>query len=120
MTSPPAPTDAQPCDCWEILPQDVPVLRRRFEDLLLLDCRTEAEYREDHLQDAVLLPLQELSLRVGELDRWRQRVVVAYCRTGRRSHIVARFLAEQGFQCVRSVAGGLEAWRADEVEDTGC
>jgi rhodanese-related sulfurtransferase len=111
MTAPDTPTDAGPCDCWEVLPRDVPVLQDRFEDLLLLDCRTQAEYHDDHLRGAVLLPLQEISLRVGELDRWRERVVLAYCRTGNRSHIVAQYLAERGFRCVRSVAGGIEACR---------
>ena len=120
MTTDPTPTEAEPCDCWEILPQDVPGLRRQFEDMLLLDCRTEAEYRVDHLHGAVLLPVQELSLRESELEPWKHRVVAVYCRSGRRSHIVARYLAERGFECVRSVAGGLEAWRADDVEDAPC
>ncbi len=120
MTAHPPQTDSQPCDCWEILPRDVPVLRDRFKDLLLLDCQTQAEYHEDHLCGAFLLPLQEISLRVGELDRWRRGVVVAYCRTGRRSHIVARYLVERGFHCVRSVAGGIEACRADEAGEAVC
>lgn len=115
MTAHPNQADSQPCDCWEILPRDLPVLRDRFMDLLILDCSTQAEYRTDHLHGAVLLPLQEVSLRVGELDRWQQRVIVAYCRTGNRSHIMARYLAERGFRCVRSVAGGLEAVRAEEA-----
>jgi rhodanese-related sulfurtransferase len=120
MTTPDTPSKLPPCDVWEIRPADVPTLCEQFDSLLLLDCRTEAEHREDHIEGAMLLPIQEISLRAGELDPWRDRVVVVYCRSGRRSLIVAHFLAELGFQCVRSVAGGIQAWREAEVTNTPC
>lgn len=120
MTTPNMQSQSEPCDVWEILPTDVPQLCERFESLLLLDCRTEVEYREDHIEGAMLLPLQELSLRAAELDPWKDRVVVVYCRSGRRSLIVTQYLVETGFQCVRSVAGGIEAWRDAKVTNTPC
>ncbi|MCP4838094.1 MAG: rhodanese-like domain-containing protein [Planctomycetes bacterium] len=112
--SPPAQTDQH--DTWEVLPEEVSGLRIQFDDLLILDCRTEHEYRTLHVRGAKLLPLQEMSIRVPELENWRHRVVLIYCRSGRRSRIVARYLSERGFRCVRSVAGGIESW---EQRDPG-
>lgn len=103
-------------DVWEVSALQLPVLRSRFEDLLLLDCRTHSEFSEGHLDGAELMPLQEISVRLDELDRWRSRVIVVYCRTGRRSRIVTRYLTHRGFTCVRSLSGGiegLEAWGAE-------
>lgn len=101
-------------------PADVAGLRAQFEDLLILDCRTELEYRERHVHDAMLIPLQEMSIRASELDHWRRRLVLIYCRTGRRSRIVARYLSERGFACVRSVAGGIESWEQHDPEACAC
>jgi rhodanese-related sulfurtransferase len=93
---------------WEVRPSDLPLLKRRFEDLLLLDCRTVPEFDERHLPGAELVPMQEISVRLDELDRWKSRMVVVYCRTGRRSRIVTRYLSHRGFACVRSLAGGID------------
>jgi len=109
MASPRA-TQADCHDTWEVLPTDVAGLRDQFEDLLVLDCRTQQEYRDRHIRGARLVPLQEMSVRASELDHWKRRLVLIYCRTGRRSRIVARYLSERGFACVRSVAGGIESW----------
>jgi len=93
---------------------DLPLLKRRFEDLLLLDCRTHPEYDDDHLAGAELIPMQEISIRLAELDQWESRVIVVYCRTGRRSRIVTRYLTHRGFTCVRSLAGGIEGVRSGD------
>ncbi len=96
-------------DPWEVTPGEIDVLQRRFENLVIVDCRTRPEFATGHLPGACSLPLQELSHRAAELDPARERVIVVYCRTGRRSRIMCRFLAHRGFTCVRSMAGGVEA-----------
>ncbi|MEE2908258.1 MAG: rhodanese-like domain-containing protein, partial [Planctomycetota bacterium] len=59
------------------------------------------------------LPLQQFSTRGQELAVHRERPIVIYCRTGRRSAIVAKYLHLSGFLHVRSMAGGMEAWTED-------
>ena len=58
----------------------------------------------------VLMPLGELGQRRHELDP--QAPVVIVCRSGRRSLTAAEILLEAGFRDVRSLAGGMIAWRA--------
>lgn len=45
------------------------------QDFTLLDVRQPGEYREAHLPGAVLVPLPELTRRLGELDRDKPLVV---------------------------------------------
>lgn len=97
-------------DEWEIHPEDVPAMLEHNPACVLLDCRTPQEFEADRLEGARLLPMQELSVRVDELDDLRDQPIIIYCRTGRRSRIVARYLVHRGFTHIRSMAGGIEAW----------
>ena len=116
----PTSPESNACDEWEVQPADLPALRAQFADLLLMDCRTRVEFEEDRLDGCELVPMQEVSVRLGELDHWRERVVVVYCRSGRRSGIVARYLSQRGFACVRSLAGGIIKVRECERNGIKC
>ena len=99
----------------EIDPQDV---RRQLDaqsDVLLLDCRTQDEWDICHIAGSTLLPLQEMSLRLAELEPYRHTPIVVYCHKGARSMIITRLLRHSGFTNVQSMAGGIERW-ANEID----
>jgi phage shock protein E len=76
---------------------------------VLLDVRTPEEFREEHVPGAVNVPLQELTARLGEVGP-RDRTVVVYCRSGRRSAEATRLLEHAGFRHVHDMGAMLE-WR---------
>ena len=99
----------------EIEPQDV---HRQLADgskLLLLDCRTSDEWDICHIEGATLLPLQEMSIRIAELEGYRHTPIVVYCHKGARSMIITRLLRHSGFTHVQSMAGGIDQW-ATEID----
>ncbi|MCH2133286.1 MAG: rhodanese-like domain-containing protein [Phycisphaerales bacterium] len=104
---------------WELTPEDVVELQRRGDDFLLLDCRSGEEWESGGIKGAISLPLQQMSTRCPELEPHRKRPIVIYCRTGRRSVIVAKFLKLAGFDHVRSMAGGYEAWTSMNTTAAG-
>jgi len=75
---------------------------------LLLDVREPREAEIAALPGSTLIPLGELGDRVGELDP--AAAVVVYCHLGVRSEYAARQLAGVGFEHVRNLAGGIDAW----------
>lgn len=77
-------------------------------ELRVLDVRTEPEFGAYHIEGATLLPIQELQMRLDELDKDAKYVV--YCEHGMRSAAACEFLAEQGFGDLRNVLGGMAAW----------
>jgi len=77
---------------------------------VLLDVRTAAEWMICHLEGAVLIPVQELEQRLGELDPRAETVV--YCHTGVRSALAADLMHRAGFSVVSNLSGGIEAWAA--------
>lgn len=74
----------------------------------LLDVRQPKEYEAGHLPGSLLIPLQELPERLGELDR--EKPVLVYCAVGGRSRAAAQLLAGRDFTDVVNMAGGIRAW----------
>lgn len=81
---------------------DVESLIKR-SDLVMLDTRTEAEYRQGHIPGTVNIPLDELRARLLELDKGKP--VYVNCYSGLRSYIACRILAGNGFTCL-NLSGG--------------
>jgi rhodanese-related sulfurtransferase len=107
---------ADRCDPdWEVTPRAVARMRTASEDFLLLDCRTTEESDLCRIEGDTLVPLQELGGHLGKLREYEETPIVVYCHTGRRSLVVTALLREQGFENVRSMAGGIQRW-SEEVD----
>ena len=94
----------------EISVRDLAELLRRGIDLILLDVREPQEYAIARLE-GILIPLRELPQRLAELPQGRE--IVVYCHHGVRSRAATRFLLESGFERVRNLTGGIDAWAAE-------
>ncbi len=79
--------------------------------LLVLDVRTPEEYTGElgHIDHSLLIPVQELEKRIGELDKYKGKTVLAVCRTGRRSAKATEILTKSGFKAI-NVEGGMVKW----------
>ena len=86
-------------------------------EMLLLDCRTPDEYATAKIAGSLLLPMQELTERVGELDAWKTKPIIVHCHHGVRSLRVTQWLRERGFAAVSSMQGGIDAWSTDVDRD---
>ncbi len=86
------------------------VANRRENEYSLIDVRQPEEYALERLPGATLIPLPALEHRLHEIDPSREAVI--YCRSGNRSMVAARFLADSGMGPSRiyNVAGGMLAW----------
>ncbi|MCP4571505.1 MAG: rhodanese-like domain-containing protein [bacterium] len=80
-------------------------------DPLVLDVRTAREFAGGHLEGAVLLPVQELQKRLGELAGDMDRPVLIYCRTGNRSTVASKLLVDAGHKQVANLRRGIVGWQ---------
>ena len=76
--------------------------------LVILDVRTPGEYDSGHIRNAQLIPVYELEDRLNELDK--NDKILVYCRSGTRSSYASRVLADNGFQHVYNMLGGINEW----------
>jgi len=81
-------------------------------DRLLLDVREPAEFTGElgHVPGATLIPLGQLPARLEEIGDYRNKTVVAICRSGGRSARACGILVDAGFSDVRNMTGGTLAW----------
>lgn len=75
---------------------------------LVIDVRTDAEWAEGHIEQAVSIPLSRLAGCLGGLDR--DRSLVVHCASGYRAAIAAGLMRREGLSDVAVLVGGLHAW----------
>jgi rhodanese-related sulfurtransferase len=75
---------------------------------LILDVRDGAEYASGHLPRARHIPLQELSKRIDEIGKYKDKPVLL---TSKGGSAALRFLKQAGFTTVYQLKGGLAAWQ---------
>lgn len=77
------------------------------EDYIILDVRGQDEYKEGHIEGAVLIPVSELEGRLDEIPG--NKPVITYCKVGSRSATAASILAGNGYLEVYDM-GGITEW----------
>ena len=95
----------------------------KFQDKILdnktvvLDVRTEEEYYGPlgHINGSILIPINELEDRLGDLNDYKENTIYVVCRSGNRSGFGKEILNENNFTAV-NVDGGMLDWKADKNE----
>ncbi|HEY4062675.1 MAG TPA: rhodanese-like domain-containing protein [Puia sp.] len=81
------------------------------ESLYLLDVREPGEHQEFNI-GGTLLPLGQIrNMQTEDIDDWKDREVICYCRSGNRSGQACMILESAGFSNVRNLTGGMMAWQ---------
>ena len=85
------------------------------ENFVLLDVRTQEEFDAGHIAGAILLPYDEINLRAATVLPDKEKEIVLYCRSGRRSAIAKKALVELGYKDVEDF-GGINRWKGELVK----
>ncbi len=88
------------------------------DNTLVLDVRSENEFIEGHIVNAVNIPLAYLPKRMDEMSKHKSKAVVVVCKSGARSKSACSILRKEGIENVTSLAGGLLAWQHDKYPVT--
>ena len=79
------------------------------EEHIILDTREQDEFDEGHIPGAILIPYTEIENKAIELIPDRDKLILVYCRSGRRSKIAAEALSKLGYTNVKEF-GGIIDW----------
>jgi len=80
-------------------------------DAVLIDVREESEWREGHAAGARHLSKGVIEVEIEEQVPDVSQPIICYCGGGSRSALVADNLQKMGYSNVRSLGGGLRAWK---------
>lgn len=78
------------------------------EKLFLLDVREPHEFKYAHIANSVLIPLNQIPNRLGELDP--QQEIIVICHHGIRSQQAANYLVQSGYKNIANLTGGIDVW----------
>jgi len=80
------------------------------DDVVVLDVREASEFSSGHIRDSIHIPMSALGKRLNELEKYKNKQILAYCRSGSRSNSACRTLYKKGFENVSNLAGGIMSW----------
>ena len=83
---------------------------------VFVDVREPPEWKDGTVEDALRIPRGVLEWRSSSDEPLKDKsvAVVVYCKSGGRSALAAQTMQQLGFDNVKSLAGGYEAWVADD------
>lgn len=83
---------------------------------VILDVRTLDEYKEGHIEGAILLPINEIKEKAETTLYDKEEVILVYCRSGSRSEVAAKELIDMGYINVYDF-GGIIDWPYEVVKE---
>ena len=79
----------------------------RNKDAILLDVRSPQEYNEGHLINAINIPFYELNTKLKKITDNKDKIIIVYCLSGKRSKKSVKILNEYGYNNVYNLKGGI-------------
>ena len=93
----------------QITPAEAKEIMDTEQNYIILDVRTEEEFAEGHIADAILIPDYEITEKAESVLTDKEQQILVYCRSGRRSKNAASQLVELGYRNVKEF-GGIIDW----------
>ena len=101
----------------EISPQDA-AAKLKSGEAVIIDVRDKEEWDEGHIPGATHMSRGTIELDIEEKVPEPNAMVICHCGGGGRSALAAESLQKMGYKNVRSMAGGLKAWKAAGLPTT--
>ena len=98
----------------QITPQQAKEIMDTETDYIIIDARTQEEFVEGHIKDAILIPEYEIKDRAEKEMPNKDALILVYCRSGRRSKIASEELIRLGYTNVKEF-GGIIDWPYETV-----
>lgn len=89
----------------------------KLEDVQLVDVRTSKEYEETHIANSQNIDFMSPTFDVDIMKLNKDKPVILYCKSGRRSAKCAKKMIEAGFEKIYDLEGGISKWKhSDKLE----
>jgi len=85
------------------------------EGAVLLDIRADSDFRAGHIAGSLGIPQAQLATRLDELKKFQDKPVIVVCNTGSTAGAAAQSLIKAGHARVYCLAGGITAWRGENL-----
>jgi rhodanese-related sulfurtransferase len=80
----------------------------RENKTVIIDVRTKDEYYNRHIDGAINIPLQDISLKIESIVKNKNEIIIVYCEHGGRSKKACNKLKKMGYKNVFNLINGIE------------
>ena len=80
---------------------------------VVLDVREDKEITDGTIVNAIHIPVGDLPNQLKKIEKYKEKPVVVFCRSGHRSSSACNTLRKNGFQQVYNLRGGVMSWIKD-------
>ena len=87
-------------------------------EAVIVDVRETDEWDEEHIAGAMHMSRGTIELDIEEKVPAPHAMIICHCGGGGRSALAAETLQKMGYKNVRSMAGGLKAWKTAGLPTT--
>ena len=101
--------DALSAELWSVV-QLQKAISKSDHKPVLLDVRTQSEYNDGHIQDAINIPHDQLLKEPQLVSAYKDSQMVVFCRSGVRAGKVIEMLEGLGFKEIIDIDGDMLAW----------
>ncbi len=82
-------------------------LIKNTEDLVILDVRRPGEFKESRIVNSINIPVEEIEWELDQIEKYKDKPILVYCKVGVRSSIACNFLEIEGFNNLYNLRGGI-------------
>lgn len=86
------------------------------KDLLILDVRTLNEFKSGKIPNAINIPVDEIEWEIEQLESYKNKEILVYCKVGMRSSVGCNLLEVEGFKRLYNLRGGILDYTGKIVE----
>lgn len=101
----------------QITARELAINLENGQKVRLVDVRQPWENQLAKLPASTHIPLNDLPNRAREIRRVPEETIVVYCHHGIRSLSAASYLEKLGYENVKSLSGGIDAWSCEVDPD---
>ena len=94
---------------------DIVQIMEENENYIILDVRTQAEYNQGHIPNAICIPNETIDENVVNKLLDKNQMILVYCRSGNRSKQAAEKLKKLGYTNLIEF-GGIIDWKGEIVK----
>ena len=77
---------------------------------IFIDVRTKQEHDTGHIPNSTHISIESLESRIDKIEKYKEKKIVVYCRSGNRSSKGTKILIKYGFEAM-NLSGGMLQWK---------
>lgn len=88
--------------------ENAKIILKNAQDAVLLDVRSPQEYKEEHLENSINIPLYDITKKIDNVILNKETTIIVYCQSGNRSKKAIEILSKKGYKNLYNIIGGMD------------